>query len=1051
MLEKIIQYFVRRHFLTNLVLLAVFVGGIFAWGHTNKEELPDITFDRLRIYVRYAGAPAEDVEYFITKPIEEAVRGLDGVRRVTSTSSAGQSDVSVELEHNYSDIDEAITEIRSAVLDVNLPDDVINDPTVRVFKTSKKAILDIALLDKDVHLLDFQSRRRLQKYALDLENQLLNLPEVNSVNRRGYLQEELQVKASPEKLIKFEIPFNTVMREIKSNHVRQPAGTIEAQNEPKVTLLSEFDSVDKLKNLVIQGGFEGQVVLLSEVADIIEGYEKNSSVSKINGHEGIILSVVKNSSSGILETLDAVNKIIANFKVNNLANVSIELSALDDESIDIRNRLSLISTNGIIGFILIIVSLLIFLNLRSAVWVAIGIPFTLCFTMMFASMAGFTINGTTLAAVIIVMGMIVDDAIVVAENITRLKYKGMQESKAIVKGTAEVVLAICASILTTCIAFVPLFFFEGHFGKFVEHIPPIIFFMLGASLFESIFILPGHMSLAIPFLENLFKKDRKTPEAENKPHWFEAVEDKYAKLIEKILPRKNIVFLIFIILLIFSGLIAKNTMKFVMFPNEETRNIILMGKTAPGTSRYQTADKTKEIEDIVGRYLGKEVVGCRTEIARSGRGAAAEENQFRMIIEIVPKEKRKKSADKIIEELKQDIDKLKGFKKLTFQKSRWGTSGSPIEMVVQQNNDQTREIIVNRLVKAMENSTFLTSVETDGDLRIAEYKVFIDQEKIKRLSINPLDIASTFRAALEGNILYEFSGGDEDIQVRFTTIDSAKDDIEKVLDLPVENTGNYLVPLRDIVHVKKVEVPSAISRRDLKRTTLIDADISKGVKKTPVEIAKYFEENVFPEIIAQYPNTTLSFDGEVKDTRESEGDLTNAIVMAILLVYIILAVLFNSLTKPLIIMLAIPFGIVGIIFAFWLHGKTLFGFYAAIGALGLAGVVINDSIIMLVKLDKEYDKNKEHVYSNMQIAKVAKTRLKAVILTTLTTVAGMLPTAYGFAGYDAMLAEMMLALTWGLVFGTLITLLLIPCVYSFGKDLGRKFKLKVKQVNGLTS
>jgi len=1050
-LEKIIQYFVRRHFLTNLVLLAVFVGGIFAWGHTNKEELPDITFDRLRIYVRYAGAPAEDVEYFITKPIEEAVRGLDGVRRVTSTSSAGQSDVSVELEHNYSDIDEAITEIRSAVLDVNLPDDVINDPTVRVFKTSKKAILDIALLDKDVHLLDFQSRRRLQKYALDLENQLLNLPEVNSVNRRGYLQEELQVKASPEKLIKFEIPFNTVMREIKSNHVRQPAGTIEAQNEPKVTLLSEFDSVDKLKNLVIQGGFEGQVVLLSEVADIIEGYEKNSSVSKINGHEGIILSVVKNSSSGILETLDSVNKIIANFKVNNLANVSIELSALDDESIDIRNRLSLISTNGIIGFILIIVSLLIFLNLRSAVWVAIGIPFTLCFTMMFASMAGFTINGTTLAAVIIVMGMIVDDAIVVAENITRLKYKGMQESKAIVKGTAEVVLAICASILTTCIAFVPLFFFEGHFGKFVEHIPPIIFFMLGASLFESIFILPGHMSLAIPFLENLFKKDRKTPEAENKPHWFEAVEDKYAKLIEKILPRKNIVFLIFIILLIFSGLIAKNTMKFVMFPNEETRNIILMGKTAPGTSRYQTADKTKEIEDIVGRYLGKEVVGCRTEIARSGRGAAAEENQFRMIIEIVPKEKRKKSADKIIEELKQDIDKLKGFKKLTFQKSRWGTSGSPIEMVVQQNNDQTREIIVNRLVKAMENSTFLTSVETDGDLRIAEYKVFIDQEKIKRLSINPLDIASTFRAALEGNILYEFSGGDEDIQVRFTTIDSAKDDIEKVLDLPVENTGNYLVPLRDIVHVKKVEVPSAISRRDLKRTTLIDADISKGVKKTPVEIAKYFEENVFPEIIAQYPNTTLSFDGEVKDTRESEGDLTNAIVMAILLVYIILAVLFNSLTKPLIIMLAIPFGIVGIIFAFWLHGKTLFGFYAAIGALGLAGVVINDSIIMLVKLDKEYDKNKEHVYSNMQIAKVAKTRLKAVILTTLTTVAGMLPTAYGFAGYDAMLAEMMLALTWGLVFGTLITLLLIPCVYSFGKDLGRKFKLKVKQVNGLTS
>ncbi len=1039
MLEKIIQYFVKRHFLTNLILLVVFVGGIFAWQNTNKEELPDITFDTVRVYVRYAGAPAEDVEYFVTKPIEEAVRGLDGVGRVTSTSSVGQSDVRIELEQNYPDIDEAITEIRSAVLDVDLPSDVIDDPRVRVFETSKKAILDIAFIDKDVHLLDFKSRRRLQKYSFALENQLLNLPEVNSVNRRGYLQEELQVKASPEKLIKYEIPFNTVMREIENNHVRQPAGTIETQNEPKVTILSELNSVDKLKNLVIQGGFEGQVVRLSEVADVIDGYEKNSTVSKINGHEGIILSVVKNSSYGILETLKAVNKVIDNFKVNNLANVSIEVSSLDDESIDIRNRLSLITSNGILGFILILVSLLIFLNLRSAIWVAIGIPFTLCFTMLFASIAGFTINGTTLAAVIIVMGMIVDDAIVVAENINRIKHKGMEEGKAVVKGTAEVILAICASILTTCIAFVPLFFFEGHFGKFVEHIPPIIFFMLGASLFESIFILPGHMSLAIPFLENLFKKDKKNSGNKNNGHWFEVIEDKYAKLLEKILPRKKIIFIVFIALLIASGVIAKSTMKFVMFPNEETRDIVLMGSTVSGTSRYETAQKTKRIEDVIAGYLGKEVVGCRTEIGRSRRGGAAEENYFRMIIEIVPKEERKKSADKIIEELKQDIDKLKGFKKLTFQKSRWGhSSGSPIELVVQQNNDQTRAEIVKRLLQVMENSSFLTSIEVDGDMRITEYRVSIDQEKTKRLSIDPVDIASTFRAALEGNILYEFSGGDEDVQVRFTTMDAAKDDIEKVLDLPVENAGNYLVPLRDIVHVKKVEVPSSIARRDLKRTTLIDADISKGAKKTPVEIAEYFEENIFPEIIAKYPTTTLSFDGEVKDTRESAGDLNKAIVLAVLLVYIVLAVLFNSLLKPLIIMLAIPFGIVGIIFAFWLHGKTLFGFYAAIGALGLAGVVINDSIIMLVKLDKEYDKNKGHVYSSGQIAQIAKTRLKAVLLTTLTTVAGMLPTAYGFFGYDAMLAEMMLALTWGLIFGTLITLLLIPCVYSLGKDLRRK-------------
>jgi multidrug efflux pump subunit AcrB len=322
---------------------------------------------------------------------------------------------------------------------------------------------------------------------------------------------------------------------------------------------------------------------------------------------------------------------------------------------------------------------------------------------------------------------------------------------------------------------------------------------------------------------------------------------------------------------------------------------------------------------------------------------------------------------------------------------------------------------------------------------VKEYRIDIKREKIKRLSINPADIASTFRAALEGTVLYEFSNGNEDVQVRFTIIDEAKDNIEKVLNLPVENKGNYLVPLRDVVTVEEVVVPNSISRRDLKRTTLIDSGIKKEAKVTPIEIAEYFESDVFPKILKKYPTTTLSFGGEVQDTRESQGDLKNAIVLVLVLIFVILALLFNSLSKPIIIMLAIPFGAVGIVIAFLLHGKVLFGFYAAIGALGLAGVVINDSIIMLVKLDKDYDTNKSKHESNEQIARIAQTRLRAVILTTLTTVAGVLPTAYGFAGYDAMLAEMMLSLTWGLIFGTAITLMLIPALYGLGKDLEYKF------------
>jgi multidrug efflux pump subunit AcrB len=685
--------------------------------------------------------------------------------------------------------------------------------------------------------------------------------------------------------------------------------------------------------------------------------------------------------------------------------------------------------------------LFIFLNRRAGLWVAIGIPFTLCFTMITASLMGETINGMTLAAIIIVMGIIVDDAIVVAENITRMMHQGMHRAEAVLKGAAQVILPVLASIITTCVAFIPLYFFEGHFGNFIKPIPTIIFLVLAASFFESMFILPGHMDLRIPWL-NQFQR---APEGSgiHKRHWFDRVEDKYGRWLEKWLPYKWIVLIGFGCFLILAIVLLKYQFKFVMFPHEETRDIVISGKVRPEAKRFETAQETQKIEAFIMRLYPDEMVGVKTDIARSRRGGAVEENNFRIHFEIVPKEKRRKSADKIVQELKKGLAGLEGFDQLNFRKSRWGhSSGSAIEILVQQNDDVLRADIVQKLMAEMRKHPDLHNVEKDADMRIGEYKIDINRDKVKRLSINPVDIASTFRAALEGSVLYEFTGPEEDIQVRFTTVDAAKDDIEKVLDLPVENKGNYLVPLRDVVYVETVESPNSITREDLKRTTRVYGDLKRDARSTPLEIARDFEGRVFPGILKEYPSTMLSFTGEVKDTRESRADLISAVILVILLIYIVLAVLFNSLTRPLIIMLAIPFGAVGIVIAFWLHGKVLFGFFAAIGALGLTGVVVNDSIIMLVKLDREFRKTRLKKEVDQQIARIAQTRLRAVILTTATTVAGVLPTAYGLAGYDAMLAEMMLALSWGLIFGTLITLLLVPSIYSLTQQWSLSRSLK---------
>ncbi|MBN1557625.1 MAG: efflux RND transporter permease subunit [Lentisphaerae bacterium] len=1028
MRERFIAFFARRHLLTNAIFCIVILGGVFAWRHTGKEELPAVTFDFARVNVAYPGATAEDVEYFVTKPIEEKIRGLDGVHKITSSSSIGQSSISVELEQGLDDVDAVVTEIRNEVLDVDLPEEVIDDPTVRVFETAKKAILDIALIHTDYPILTIEGRHELQEYALALENQLLSLPEVNSVNHRNFLQEEIQVKVYPDRLRRYEIPFNAVIREIRDNHVRRPAGTLETEREPKVTLLSELNTPERLRELIIQGGFEGQVVRLGDIAEIGRGFEKNTTVSKVNGYECVMFSVVKNPSAGILDALEAVNDLVARFRAHNLDGTPVRLVLLDDESVDVRNRLNIIALNGSIGFGLILLSLLVFLNWRSGLWVALGIPFTFCFTMMAASLMGHTINGMTLAAVIIVMGMVVDDAIVVAENITRQMHEGMARLRAVVEGTSFVMLPIVASIVTTCVAFVPLYFFQARHGRLIEFIPPIIFLMLGASLFESIVILPGHMNMdvALPF-----RKRRPSSEPSRMGHWFNRVERAYGRRLEAALRYAWLILPLFLAVLVAAGVLAARSMKYEMFPNEETREVVIMGETAPGSTRYETARKVGEIEALAAPYVGREVVGFRTDIARGRRGGAVEENSFRMMVEIVPREERALSADAFIAALEAEIRKLEGFSELRFQKSRWGqSSGSPIEVLVQQNRDPVRHEVAARLAEAMRAMPGLKNVEIDEGLRVPEYRVRINGEMAKRLAISPADVASTFRAALEGTVLYEFSDGDQDIDVRLTTVDAAKTNIETVLSLPVENERNYLVPLRSVVDVEPRTSPNAISREDLKRTSLVYADLDMDHYRTPLEIAERLESAVFPELLSAYPTTRLSFAGEIRDTREATQDFRNAVLLVLVLIYLILVVLFESLWKPLIIMLAIPFGLVGVILAFHAHGKDVYGFYAVVGALGLAGVVVNDAIIMLVKLDSAFDPSRPRGEINAQVARLARTRLRAVALTTLTTVAGVLPTAYGWAGYDAMLAEMMLALTWGLLFATAITLVLVPCVYA---------------------
>ena len=463
---------------------------VLSWHQIGKEEMPEFSMEWIRISIRYPGATAKDIELLVTKPVEEKIKGISGLSEVAATSSYGTSSFRISFEPKLSNLQEKVQEVKDAVNSATLPREA-DDPVFRQFRSSEKAIIDIGIYLKGVELLDTSSRMKLQEYALAFKNKILSQTEVSGISTTGYLRPELQIKVDPDKLSKFELSINQIKNQILQKNIRRSIGSLEDENESDVTVVSELENEKSLQNVIISSGFSGHKVKLHQVSRVGPGFEKNTAITKVQGHEGIIFNVQKNASIDIITAQKAVLKFVDTFKTSN-QKAGIEFVIIDDESYDVRNRLSLIGKNGLIGFLLILIVLFIFLDLRSGIWVAMGIPFSLAFTLIMAIVMGYTVNNMTLAAIIIVLGIVVDDAIIVAENISRSSRPG--DIPAATTATQEVVTPIIASILTTCAAFIPLYFFSGRFGLFVRYIPALIFLMLLASLIESFFILPSHMS-----------------------------------------------------------------------------------------------------------------------------------------------------------------------------------------------------------------------------------------------------------------------------------------------------------------------------------------------------------------------------------------------------------------------------------------------------------------------------------------------------------------------------------------------------------------------------
>jgi multidrug efflux pump subunit AcrB len=1019
---NLIKYFTKKHRMTNVLFFGLILMAIFAWQSIGKEEMPEFASNWIRISTVYPGAPAEDVELFITRPMEDELKGVIGIEELHSTSSVGLSSLRIVIDDTYPDKDEVLQEIKDAILRVSLPSEVRELPSIRQFKSSEKAIMDVGFYHKEHKMLDDDSRRELQQYVLSFVNQLTATSEISSIEIDHYKKPELQIYVNTREKKKLELSLSEIANQIKTNNIRVPIGSMNDAFESKVTALNELETPEDLEKLILRGNYEGQGVKLSELATIKNGFESSNSIFKINGHEAVFLNVRKNVSTDILTAQAAVMRFIEKFKRSN-KDAPIGIVMMDDESYDVVNRLDIVTKNGLMGFILIIIVLLIFLNVKAGFWVAMGIPFSAAFTVIIAGLAGYTVNNMTLAGVIIVLGIVVDDAIIIAENISRHMEKGLTPLEAAIVGTTEVFRPILASIITTCVAFIPLIYFEGFFGKLVSYIPLIVILMLTGSLLESLFILPSHMSGKTWILDRFNRK--------NEGHWFHQVEEKYERFLIRLFHIRIPVLFIFLAVLGSAFIIYQQKMNFVMFPREESKEVFIKIKAEKDFIRKETALAIQPIEEMILKDTAN-IVAVRSSVGLSRRGGEVKENEASILVELIPADDRPTPLNKLLEEWEEKSKNLAGLEEVKFLRGRWGhSSGSAIELQVQENNDNDRALIVKELEEKMKKMPTVSDVEVEEPIVKKEYLFNLKQNKMIQYDVLPTTVTATLRSFVEGYILYSINKGEEEVDVRLSVPDEDKQDLNELLNLRVKNNSGELIYLKNIVEIEEVTRPVNINRTDYKRTTVIYGNPTPESGATPLQVAEEMEDNIFPNLLSKFPTAVLKFKGEIEDTRESQGEFRNSIIMVVIVIYMILVVMFDSMTKPLLVLSIVPFGLAGVVFILLLHGMSIYGFFAAIGALGMIGVVINDAIVMIDKIERAFEAHEKRVHS--VIAHVASTRLRPIILTTLTTVVGVLPTAYGIAGYDSMLAEMMLTMGWGLLFGTIITLILIPILYSYTK------------------
>lgn len=1016
---RISRFAVHRPIFTIMVVLIVVLLGTISLLRLPIDLMPDISYPTLSISCSYENAGPEEIEELITRPIEEAMSAVPGVEEVTSVSTEGQGTVRVTFSWG-TDLDAAANDIRDRLDRVirRLPDDA-DRPTLRKFDLASFPIL---ILGAYSNLDPVQTRQIIEdqvKYRLE------RVPGVAAVDIWGGLEREIHVKLDPAKINALAIPLDEIMRHIREGNVNVPAGTIERGNfEVTIRTPGEYTDLTQLQDTVIAIR-QGVPIQLREIANVEDSWRKITRIVRVNGMPGMRLSVNKQSGKntvdvarGALEELERINRDIP----------QINITSILDTSDYIQRSIKNVGSSAIYGGILAVIVLLLFLrNLRSTIVIATAIPVSIIATFALLYFGGLTLNIMTLGGLALGIGMLVDNAIVVLENVFRMRESGDLLEHAAVNGTEEVTNAIIASTLTTMVVFLPLIFMRGMSGVMFKQLSIVVSFSLLCSLVVALTVVPMLSARILPAAskDEKFRQTLGSRIFEVSALFLRCLENNYKKLLHLALDNRAFVVLIAVLVLV-ASLMLIPYVGVELMPSTDEGEVRVYGEMQVGTRLDLMDEKFKVIEEIVNDSV-PEIQNVVTSVGGSRwRGRGGHTGSVR--ISLKPQSQRSRSSEQISDDLRRKLSNIPGMIIRTRAGQglfilRMGTSGADkVQVEVRGHDLKMADMLAKQVKDIVESVEGITDARISRELGSPEELIFIDRQKAADMNLTVSKIANALQTIISGTRAGYYRQAGDEYTILVKLREAEKMDLRDILDLTLVNSRGQPVVLRNVVSVGPRSGPVTIERKDQERIVTISADISERDMGSVISDIRGLLRGI--PVPADF---TIAFGGDYEEQQKSFRELLLSCILALVLVYMVMACQYESLRDPFVVMFSVPLAAIGVILMLFLT-RTTFNVQSFIGCIMLGGIVVNNAILLVDHTNLL--RRKASMPIREAIEEAGRRRLRPILMTAMTTITALVPLALGLGEGGEAQAPMARAVIGGLLSSTLITLVFVPVVYS---------------------